>query len=793
MYDIPKNFSNEGNTDESNLSESESDIEIQEIKAAKRKIFEERSCKIFVFAFLFIIFYLIGIFQLLDLFDSTKKETGIIFKSFFFDEQRRSNETFLELYINSCFKNVPEFDFAFITSIIGSFPLNFCGFFISSLLFTVLNSFLFLNFIRLDFEKQKFDFFDFFHISIYFLLFFISFGAISLFPHEKISEGILYYEEIKGYYEKNKNIIKENKDNNNNNEENKDKNNEEDKDNKNNNKENKDNNNINEDKNDNEENKEPDNYDNNGEDINDKKTNGKIKIDEENKIIIEIHSIQEVDEVQKETRKQKTRKKSKKKGNNEESEYYIFLTINVGVIFAYILDKFINYLFYEFSPELYDENFQLVFIIIYAGSYFLSLIFYFLFHYQIMVIKEMEKEEENEDEIKRKFFRICGFLIYYEKLAVDNEDKNHENEDKKEQNNKPNKIVIYNNKNENNALENGRNKKIEEIPEANKKIENSIIEGNNNVNKDINENFKINYGEIICSIIFPCYKDCKKEDKNSKYCCASCKLGCRKFYYNSLYSKYNEFKSFLQCCTCCYCKECCGCCPACQDCCCECCKKLNLKENYEEEEIFCYVFQSQRKCSWFCDLFYRNNLISLIVYNILFEIQIIGFEKKLNENLETKKIKENFKELGAYLAFFCVFIVLFAVPLFELLRENSMAGFGGFSALFYIINTVFTGFSVFGKKKLKSFTDNWLCLYPISRTKFFNFILVEKLVNILDEENIDILSNSLIITLFFFIYDVIIFLITDFAEFDSDNLILFQFIMEIVILILFIFNVNAKK
>ena len=80
MYDIPKNIYNEGNTDESNLSESESDIEIQEIKTAKRKILEERSCKIFVFAFLFIIFYLIGIFQLLDLFDSTKKETGIIFK-----------------------------------------------------------------------------------------------------------------------------------------------------------------------------------------------------------------------------------------------------------------------------------------------------------------------------------------------------------------------------------------------------------------------------------------------------------------------------------------------------------------------------------------------------------------------------------------------------------------------------------------------------------------------------------------------------------------------------------------
>ena len=56
---------------------------------------------------------------------------------------------------------------------------------------------------RLDFNKQNFDFFDFFHISIYFLLFFIAFGAISLFPHEKVSEGILYYYKQKNFYEEN--------------------------------------------------------------------------------------------------------------------------------------------------------------------------------------------------------------------------------------------------------------------------------------------------------------------------------------------------------------------------------------------------------------------------------------------------------------------------------------------------------------------------------------------------------------------------------------------------------------
>ena len=53
---------------------------------------------------------------------------------------------------------------------------------------------------KLDLEKEKYDFFDFFHVSIYFVLFFISFGAISLFAHEKISEGIIYYEkQIKLY------------------------------------------------------------------------------------------------------------------------------------------------------------------------------------------------------------------------------------------------------------------------------------------------------------------------------------------------------------------------------------------------------------------------------------------------------------------------------------------------------------------------------------------------------------------------------------------------------------------
>ena len=204
IYDIIEKYSEEknGNSSTEDLIEIDQG-NLEKIKEKKRIYLEKRKCKIYTLAFLFLTFYLVGIFQLLDLFDATKKITGIIFKSFFFNKPKENKETFKDLYVNSCFKNIPEFDFAFVTSFIGSFPLKLIGFLWSSLLLTILNSFLFVNFMKLDLEKEKYDFFDFFHVSIYFVLFFISFGAISLFAHEKISEGIIYYEkQIKLYTRK---------------------------------------------------------------------------------------------------------------------------------------------------------------------------------------------------------------------------------------------------------------------------------------------------------------------------------------------------------------------------------------------------------------------------------------------------------------------------------------------------------------------------------------------------------------------------------------------------------------
>ena len=330
-------------------SESQNKNEINEtIKKEKKAILDNLSCKIYIFALLFLTLYLIGIFQLIDLFDSTKKETGLVFKSFFFDEFKERNETFKELYINSCFKNIPEFDFAFVTSFIGSLPLKLCGFFISSLIFTILNSYLFISFTKLDLDKQKYDFFDFFHIAIYFLLFFISFGAISLFPHEKISEGIIYYENKRIFYSENKK---------------------------------------------------------------EKSENDEEQKEEQKKDQV----VQEIQEVKKEKEGKESKEEKEEKELFWEPKYEmqtdLFMLIGIGIIFAYILNKLINYLFYRYSSKFFEENFEMIFIIIYDGSYILSLIFYLFFHYQIILVNELENSEEKEEKIISKYYRICGNIL----------------------------------------------------------------------------------------------------------------------------------------------------------------------------------------------------------------------------------------------------------------------------------------------------------------------------------------------------------------------------------------------
>ena len=654
--------------------------------------------RIYLFGLLYFTFYLIGLFQLIDLFDACKKEVRIVFKSFFYNTKKEIDETLVELYINSCFKNVPEFDFAFFTSILGTLPLKGCGFFFSSLFFTVINSILIIGFGKSDFEKDQYNVIDFLYILIYYVLFFITFGAISLFAHQKFSEAILLFSEAQERFEKRQNKKEE---------------------------------------------------------------------------------VQNEDEIS-----ENSETNNNQKSNCCKKETSLFIFLSFGIIIAYIINRGINILIYNAPQRFYEKNFINVFVSIYAGSYIISLLFYFLLNIDITLIKN---RGDYYDETQVEYYRILGFLIFFEKKPINNGEKEEKNQiinmdnNQNQINKNLNDLIVYQRENSNNIII--QNNTIKNNAEINNNIQNNFEVGKNeNVNHGKikgNRKNRAKFMEICCQEIVPCIKCCiNNENKNSKYTCASCKLGFRKCYHKS---NKTEFETICQiCCCCCKCEECCSCCKICQ--CCECCKNIELKETYEEEEIFCYVYQVQRKCSWLCDLLFKNNILSLIVHNIFVEIGIIGFEKKLNNNLENTNYYEDVNTIVIYLIFFSVLTLVNTRYCVDTTKKKNYSYFSLLSALFYIINIILSGCSYYGNQTVKYYTNNILILLPIAYTKFVNFIVMDTLVSILDEKNIDILSNSLILTSIFFIYDIIAFLITEIMDLDSDMLILFQFIIGFFIL-----------
>ena len=88
---------------------------------------------------------------------------------------------------------------------------------------------------------------------------------------------------------------------------------------------------------------------------------------------------------------------------------------------------------------------------------------------------------------------------------------------------------------------------------------------------------------------------------------------------------------------------------------------------------------------------------------------------------------------------------------------------------------------------MKKVVDDYLILFPLSWAKFFNFMIIESFVNILKEEEIDILSSSFIMTCFFFVYDIIVFIITDLIDLKSDIIIIFQFAFGILVFTFYLF------
>ena len=412
----------------------------------KKEIREFNSFPIYIFGFFCFSFYLVGIFQLIDLFDAAKKEMTIAFKSLFYNQTMEDQENFNELFVNSCFKNIPEFDFAFMTSFIGSFPLKYFGFFLSSLILTIGNIILIFIYGKFNFGKIN-GFSDFLFLLIYLIGYYILFGAVSLFSHEVIFEGFSDYDKIKKKHEENNNNSVE---------------------------QNIVNIQINY-------NHSPQSNSDRGQNSSTRNNNSGGQNDhngEEGNARIAENDNEEV-----------------------ESNQKYFKILCFGIMLAYLINKGINIILYHYFLDKYFDNLINFCIIIYGLSYCLSLIFYLLFYYQLINIKYLDNQLEQQKERNNysKIYRICGYLLYYDERRL-NDSKNNTNI----------KIIKY-----------------QENNNDNNNITNDISKTQNNEDKEETENNNNNLTYL--SLICPNYK----KSKNKKYCCASYKLGFRKFFYRT--------------------------------------------------------------------------------------------------------------------------------------------------------------------------------------------------------------------------------------------------------------------
>ena len=153
--------------------------------------------------------------------------------------------------------------------------------------------------------------------------------------------------------------------------------------------------------------------------------------------------------------------------------------------------------------------------------------------------------------------------------------------------------------------------------------------------------------------------------------------------------------------------------------------------------------------------------------------------------MKNNSILENFITIIIYSLFFFVITFLDRIKCFDDKGEKKFNGeiyrLFGLTIWNSFIVIIISGFSLFGNDVLKDFTNKYLILLPYAITKFYYFILINSLVKDLDSENIDLLSNSLIISLFLLVYKVIAWIFTDILEPSLDWVYLFQFIFGLIV------------
>ena len=725
---------------------------------------------------LFVIFSLVGVYQLINILKATQNEMIFGIKSFLLENITRHNNKHNKIKIidnitmfdsinatdetditseimynfeNLIFQNLPDFNLMFLTSGIGNIFLNFCGYRLSTAIFVAINCLIVFLYQLMDFPEEKYsDIYSLIFIISYFLLLFITVGGISLFSQQIFFDGLRKYMNFKNY---------------------------------------------------------------------DKEISKNITFFHylcSTSIIAYIIYL----------------------GINyilREYLYKNYFIINIYIFSAFFGVSIIIYFIYSMSFINIEKKVN-------KSSKNIYRICGYLIYCQT---KSLKYNENLDDESKKnEKNKVNEELIDAEKKKDGEKDKNVENKkaDEKDEN-VENKKDDEKDKGAENKKDEEKDKEDEnkEINNKNEKISDENLEmfKNNEIN-DINEIVK-GEKDKECNLIDINSTNNVEEKEIS---CVSCKLSLKKLFRGiensgilSLIFLCDGDKIFndnlpqgLEECEMCdfgnlpFClMDSCDCEDKC-DCCCQCCDDVyccskfcriwylfwamficvlflpfcfccycdslfgdnEVNELHQDEEQLCYCYKVQRKGSWFCDLLFKNNLFEIIMINILLELLIIGFEKQIEINLQDNTINKNFIMIIIYSIFFFVLALLNLIKCLndkEKKIESDIYRLTGLTIWNCFIVTIFSGFSLFGSDNLKDFTNKYLILIPYALTKFYYFILINSLVKDLDSDNLDLLSNSTIISLFLLIYKIIAWIFTDFLGLSIETLYIFQFIFGLLV------------
>ena len=299
-----------------------------------------------------------------------------------------------------------------------------------------------------------------------------------------------------------------------------------------------------------------------------------------------------------------------------------------------------------------------------------------------------------------------------------------------------------------------------------------------------------------------CCSSCDNTDCYDNFCycdCCCCEIWGKFWTYCFIFISFPF-------CICCYLRDCYD--------------RNDINELYQEEETFCYCYKIQNCISWCCDLLFKNDVLQIIIIDIYLEVLTLGFGKiinsKLSQNLNSNSLEKNFLIISIYIGYYIIIAIFNSLIKYsknlkkkkEIVqkeehkeenpkkkKEEPETNFTdylweltGITLMNAFIVTIFSGFSAFGKGKFKEFTDNYLILLPHALTKFYYFILFNSLVKTMDTNNLDLLSNSSIISLFLMIFRLVSSVLVELINIKI--LLIFQFvfglIVSIVIIILFI-------